>query len=190
MLLHISGDSLAARAEGTEISTLSSLLSDRFQVVNSAKSGDSTRDILTRLDADILSQSQPAIFLLLIGSNDLATHKQVPLVEFKENLAGILASVKQAWSGTRILLVGPPAVDEEKQRFRTNFLVELYSRAMQEQAELASVEFFDFYQLLLERPEGLPFLMEGIMDDGLHFGRQTYGILVDAIEEKLSGGKL
>ena len=185
MRLHISGDSLAARAEGTSGPTLNQLLSPPYVVVNTARSGDSSQDILERLEQDILSDMEPQVFILLVGANDLATHKQVPLAAFRANVHKIIGRVKKAWPACQLLLITPPAVDEEKQRYRTNYLVEKYGQVLKDLAREEGVTCLDFYHLLLQRPEPLSDLMEGIMDDGLHFGYRTYEILAAAIQSAL-----
>ena len=186
MLIHITGDSLAARAERTSDSTLSYLLSNSNQVVNTAKSGDSSGDLLERLEDDVLSKEEADVFILLIGANDLATHKQTPLTEFEKNIRKIIHCVKHVWSMTRVLLITPPAVDEEKQRYRTNYLVQSYGQVLKQIASDQGLDCLDFYELLMNRPEPLSDLMEGVMDDGLHFGLDAYQILADAIQNRLS----
>ncbi|MGT2845783.1 GDSL-type esterase/lipase family protein [Streptococcus massiliensis] len=189
MRIHITGDSLAARFEGYEEPILNYLLKQKIanlQVINTAVSGNNTRDLLARLEADILSQSATDYLFLLIGANDLATHKQIPLVEFKENLLELILRLREKFTHINLCIISPPPVDESKQQYRKNSIIEEYVKTMQMVALDTDCAFLNLYQLFLNHTEeNLMTLMTGLENDGLHFGLKGYQILADAIYQKI-----
>ena len=181
MHIHITGDSLEARFEGYEEPILNHLLKQKIadlQVTNTAVSGNNTRDLLARLETDILSQPAADDLFLLIGANDLATHKQVPLVEFKENLLELILQLRKKFPYTSLCLISPPPVDESKQQYRKNSIIEKYVKTMQTVSLDTDCAFLNLYQLFLNYTgEDLMTLMIGLENDGLHFGLIGYQIL-------------
>lgn len=80
-----------------------SLLSDRLDVpiVNAGKTGDTTADVLARLDSDVLVHD-PTLVILMVGGNDV--FRLVPRTTTQENLAEIILRLES--SGAEVLLVG------------------------------------------------------------------------------------
>ncbi|MCO1578094.1 GDSL-type esterase/lipase family protein [Crossiella sp. SN42] len=76
------------------------------EVINAGVNGDTTADLLTRLDQDVLS-CQPTAVTLLIGGND--ARNQVPLETFRANLTQILTRLKP--TRTAILSLPPQGED-------------------------------------------------------------------------------
>ena len=184
MRIHITGDSLAARFEGVDEPMLNHLLKQKIadlEVTNTAVSGNNTRNLLDRLDQDILSKPAPDWFFLLVGANDLASHKQVPLFEFKKNVGEFLLAIQAAYPQANLCLISPPPVDESNQEYRRNKTIGTYVSAM----EAISVEFscnlINLYQLFQEVDVALSVLMDGLAHDGLHFGKVGYGLLATAM---------
>ena len=180
---------MAARFEGYEEPILNYLLKQKIadlQVINTAVSGNNTRDLLARLEADILSQLAADYLFLLIGANDLAAHKQVPLVEFKENLFEQISQLREKFPYTSLCLISPPPVDESKQPYRKNSIIEEYVKTMQMVAFDTDCSFVNLYQLFISyAEEDLITLMTGLENDGLHFGLRAYQILADAIYQQI-----
>ena len=184
MRIHITGDSLAARFEGGDEPMLNHLLKQKIaglEVTNTAVSGNNTRDVLERLNRDILSKPAPDWFFLLIGANDLASHKQLPLVEFKKNLGEFLLAIQAAYPQANLCLISPPPVDESKQEYRRNQTIETYVSAMEEISVEFSCSLINLYQLFQEVDVALSVLMDGLAHDGLHFGKVGYDLLATAM---------
>lgn len=82
MKIHLTGDSLIARHEGYQVPILNHFLQENanktLDITNSAKAGDNSFDLLARLDNDVLSTQKADKIFILIGTNDLASHKQIP----------------------------------------------------------------------------------------------------------------
>ncbi|MBC9796477.1 SGNH/GDSL hydrolase family protein [Sinomicrobium weinanense] len=78
-------------------------------VINSGVCGNSTRDLLNRLNNDIW-QKHPDLILLMIGTNDmLNTSKMISYGEYKNNLRSLLDRIKKR--NIKCVLLSPPPVD-------------------------------------------------------------------------------
>lgn len=71
-------------------------------VVNAGIGGNNTRNLLQRLDADCLSH-QPALTIVMIGTNDMNHGKYVPPGEYRQNLQQLAEKIQH--SGSRLLLL-------------------------------------------------------------------------------------
>lgn len=89
----------------------------------------------------------------------------------------------------QIILVSPPPVDENKQQFRTNHLVLTYSKILEEECVAYNLKFLSLYQLLSNQEVPVTRLLQGTLDDGLHFGESAYAIFSDALYELFVDGK-
>ena len=191
--IQITGESILARFQGNEDepminNCLKNKLGPAVRLTNTAISGNNTFDMLTRIEKDILSVPTSNLIFILIGTNDLALHKQVSLSQFKENLRQIIEKLLTKYPAHHIFLISPPPVDESKQKYRKNVLIFEYVSIMKEVAENFSCYFIDLYQTFFEIGH-LPTLMKGIRDDGLHFGIIGYQILAEQIVAALNEEK-
>lgn len=71
-------------------------------VVNAGVSGNNTKNLLARIDADCLAH-QPALTILMIGTNDMNNGKHVPLDQFRQNLEKLAAQILA--NGSKLLLL-------------------------------------------------------------------------------------
>jgi len=105
----------------TFVSRLGHLLSPEFPgvtVTNAGVRGNTTRDLLLRLDSDVIAK-KPNLVILMIGINDASyydprphgappvwrTEPRVPLSEFRKNVIEIVKRIKS--TGAKVLLVTP-----------------------------------------------------------------------------------
>lgn len=187
MRLLLTGDSIIARYEGKNEPhlnwNLKQILPD-IEIENTAVSGINSGAFFARLDELVLSVKQCDNLVILLGTNDLPTHKQVPLKQFKQNMELIVSAVICQYYPPHVLLVSPPAVDEKKQRVRNNTLVKKYARAVQEVADEYHFRYADLCQAMIEAGD-LTKISRGIKNDGLHFGDLGYEILAKLIAENL-----
>ena len=187
MRILVTGDSLIARHEGLDQPMidyyLKKVLPD-LEISNTAVSGSNTADLLENLPTFFPTADFEMVFIL-IGTNDLALNKQLPLKKFQKNLVKILQENKKIYPASRICLISPPAVDESKQKFRNNHLIAHYSCWMQRSAELQHSEFIDLQQMMQNQPNFLQ-LTQGSLNDGLHFGKRGYLLLASLIKEQLA----
>ena len=185
MKLHLIGDSLFARREGCPEAMVCHLLKEKkpdLDIYNSAVSGYNTYDLLAELPKILQVDSCDYLFIL-IGANDLALHKQVSLADFKTNLEELTLAFAEGYEPEQLVLLTPLPVDEEKQVYRHNGLVEIYGQVVKDLCQERGYTCLDSYALFLEKAEtvGLSELLEGALDDGLHFGRLGYDVLTDGM---------
>lgn len=72
------------------------------EVVNAGTGGNNTNNLLQRLDTDCLAH-QPALTIVMIGTNDMNNGKYVPLPKFRSNLE--LLADKITAGGSKLLLM-------------------------------------------------------------------------------------
>ncbi|MGJ8738463.1 SGNH/GDSL hydrolase family protein [Zobellia laminariae] len=79
------------------------------QTINAGISGNTTVDLLERLETDVLNH-EPDFVILMVGTNDMLNSKKlVSYASYEKNLGEIVKKIKQA--GAQILMMSPPPVD-------------------------------------------------------------------------------
>ncbi|GAA2208483.1 hypothetical protein GCM10009850_039410 [Nonomuraea monospora] len=79
-----------------------------YEFVNAGSNGNTTADLLERVDSDIVA-CRPAAVTLLIGTNDV--RNSVPLDDYRANLRAIVDRVKSG-TGARVALMSLPPLGE------------------------------------------------------------------------------
>ena len=80
-------------------------------ILNKGVPGNNTRDLLKRIEQDVLAE-QPDLVILMVGTNDMVnSHKLVDYQEYRENYQTIIDQIKG--QGAEIILLAPPPVDAE-----------------------------------------------------------------------------
>lgn len=188
MKLLLTGDSIIARKEGKNEPhinwNLRQVLSN-VEIENTAVSGINSGAFFARLNELILSVPRCDELVILLGTNDLAMHKQVPLIRFRQNMELIASAVICQYYPPHVLLISPPAVDEEKQCVRSNRLVERYAHEISRVATEYHFKFANLAQTMLDKGD-IKNISRGIKNDGLHFGDRGYEILAELIVNQLS----
>ncbi len=187
MRVLLTGDSIIARQEGKNEPHLNwnlhQLLPD-IEIENTAVSGINSGAFFAKLNELVLSVKQCDNLVILLGTNDLAMHKQVPARQFKQNMEIISSAIICQYYPPHVLLVSPPAVDEAKQRVRNNTLVAEYTKVVEEVAHEYRFHYVNLYQAMWDSND-LADVCRGEKDDGLHFGDRGYEILGKLIADKL-----
>jgi len=81
------------------------------QILNAGRGGDTTRDLLHRLNAAVLAH-RPTLVPLMVGTNDALNHKKaVPVEEYAKNLSELVRRIRA--SGARVLLFTIPPCCEQ-----------------------------------------------------------------------------
>lgn len=183
MKILLTGDSIIARHEGLNEPRINYELKRRLgniELVNTAVSGINSGAFFARLSELVLKAPTCDKIVILLGTNDLATHKQVPIKQFKRNMELIASSIICLYWPKNVILVSPPAVDENKQRVRNNFLVKQYAKVVEEVAQEYKFNYLDLAQEMIKHGN-LENLWHGIKNDGLHFGKEGYKLLAELI---------
>lgn len=183
------GDSLFVRREGASRPMIEACLVEKLPdllISNSAISGLSSQGLLDQLPNFLPARPVDKVFIL-IGSNDLVTTNRILEKDFAENLQQIIDGLLNTYQPEQIYLISPPPVDEDKQWYRHNGLVASYTAVMETIAEQWSCSFINLYQIFMNKSQEVPLelLLEGSMDDGLHFGQLGYELLASAIGHTL-----
>lgn len=183
------GDSLFVRREGASRPMIEACLVEKLPdllISNSAISGLSSQGLLDQLPNLLPARPVDKVFIL-IGSNDLITTNRILEKDFAENLQQIIDELLNTYQSEQIYLISPPPVDENKQWYRHNGLVSSYANTMRIVAEGKGCSFINLYQIFIAASQTVPLpdLLEGAMDDGLHFGQLGYELLASAIGHTL-----
>jgi lysophospholipase L1-like esterase len=84
--------------------------SDEIQVVNAGKGGNSSQDMLKRIDKDVISH-RPDVVVLMVGANDMLwDRKFLSFDDYEDNIEQIIVKLKAVKSDI-ILLSSPPCVE-------------------------------------------------------------------------------
>lgn len=187
MRVLLTGDSIIARNEGKNEPHLNWNLQKLLlgvELENTAVSGINSGAFLARLNELVLSVKQCDNLVILLGTNDLATHKQVPARQFKQNMEIISSAIICQYYPPHVLFISPPAVDETKQQVRNNTLVAEYAQIVKDIAHEYHFRYADLAQAMRNAGD-LTEICRGMKNDGLHFGDRGYEILGNLVAENL-----
>ena len=187
MKVLLTGDSIIARYEGLKEPHLNADLKrdcPELELNNTAVSGINSGVFFARLSELVLTQDQCDAIVILLGTNDLAIHKQVPIEQFKKNMQLIASAIVCLYWPKKVVLISPPAVDEKKQHVRNNRLIASYAKKVEEVSEEYGFHYIDLCREMIKQGN-LRELCRGQKNDGLHFGAAGYELLSRLVLEKL-----
>lgn len=187
MKVLLTGDSIIARHEGLIQPRLNfelKKLIPEIKIVNTAISGINSGAFFAMLSQTVFRIEKCDEIVILLGTNDLAIHKQVPLNQFKQNMELIASAIIYKYYPPHVFLVSPPAVDEQKQHVRSNELVKKYSATVEKVATEYGFHYVNLYQAMLKSGQ-LTEICHGSKNDGLHFGVKGYKLLAKVLRDNL-----
>ena len=187
MKLLLTGDSIIARKEGLKVPHINVAIKEKIpgsKVVNTAVSGINSGAFYALLPDLVLKVERCDKLILLLGTNDLAMHKKVPVTQFKKNMSLIISSVICLYHPQNVILISPPAVDETRQKNRINREIAIYTAELIKLAETYNLHFINLFQAMIKRGD-LTNLCRGQLNDGLHFGAEGYQFLSDLLVKEL-----
>ena len=130
---------------------------NQIVVINKGVSGNSTADLLNRLDADVFEQTSDLV-IIMVGTNDfLNPKKMVSFQRYESNLNEIVRRIKR--NGKQVLLLSPPTVDSvylfqrhgsNAYRLQPNVLLDSASMIMRRTAIRNGTLFFDMHRVFKE----------------------------------------
>jgi len=146
----------------------------KFEAINYGKIGDSTRDMLARLES--LETPDGATVIITLGINDVRrigenSEKRVPIEEHRSNLAAILEFLKLC---SRPVYMSQYPV-EYGQCLLSEELVESYIHAGLDVANQLEVPVIDIYSTVHASGR----YNEMIFKDGLHFNNHGHQFIAD-----------
>ena len=156
-----------------------------YQIYNTAISGINSGGLALSLPNLVFNQPKCDYLIILVGTNDLAVHKQVPVQQFEDNLKLIASSIIWRYYPGKVIFVTPPAVDENKQKVRNNLLVQEYSNIIKRVTKEYKFLFIALASKM-QASKNFPEIFNGKKNDGLHFGVKGYELLAKLIVQKLN----
>ena len=76
-------------------------------VLNAGRGGHNSRDLLQRLDRDVLARC-PDLVIIMVGTNDVLNHANaVPLDQYRANLLKLVRTIRAAKSRVMLLTIPP-----------------------------------------------------------------------------------
>jgi lysophospholipase L1-like esterase len=153
------GDSITrGGADGGYVGALKKYISavlpeQKIEIVNSGVDGDTTRNLLKRIDHDVFAHN-PELVTVMIGVNDVAKGyehqnrvgngpKGVPLEEYKSNIKSILSQAKA--HNEKVILISPGIIIENLDHPANSRLGE-YTQALEQIAKENGIQYIDVHK--------------------------------------------
>lgn len=137
-----------------------------YAVLNKGISGNSTNEVLQRLDEDVI-QERPDIIFMLIGTNDFARNREN--IEISDNYTKILFKLKNSLPSVTIYAVSVLPVRDLDNRSNAR-IIEL-NNSISKLVKEMHLNFFDLYSDFTDE-EGK--LKKEFTEDGLHLTAVAY----------------
>ncbi|XP_074567428.1 GDSL esterase/lipase At5g45920 [Curcuma longa] len=203
------GDSITEESfgEGGWGASLAHLFARWADVVLRGYSGYNTRWALKTVERAMEGvcpegSAPPAVVTVFFGANDASLpdrrsgFQHVPLPEYQSNLRTLCVFLKERWSGTGIILITPPPIDEEGRiqnngdgsglPERTNESAGAYAKVCKAVAEELGLPVIDIWSIM----QGCPNWEKSCLSDGLHFTPYGNKVLYEEVVKKLRDGGL
>ncbi len=155
----------------------------RFEPINAANygiGGDTTREVLYRLNDGILDGIKPKIVVVMIGTNNFGLASDTAADTVK-GVGAVVALVRKKAPGAKVLLLGMFPRDKAAGTAFRKQITEA-NEGIAKIADGKTVVYLDIGKRFLADGGTLP---ADVMPDALHLSEKGYGIWADAIEEPL-----
>lgn len=142
-------------------------------VINLGISGNTTRDLLTRLEVEAAAcMDKEKVFVIAIGTNDAWTNGDgsfnMTVEEYADNIKQLIAKARKF--SNKILFVGPPCAEESRTLpvswcdiSYTNERLQLFDRALRDICAAEGVGYLPIFDAFREQH-----LHQNLLPDGLH----------------------
>jgi len=146
--------------------------------VNFGIGGDTTQNVLWRIQNGELDGLAPKVVVLMIGTNNFGLHGDAP-ADVAKGVAAITRTLREKLPASKILLLGVFPRDEKPGTGGRKKILELNA----ELAKIGDVSFLDIGAKFLAADGTLP---KETAPDFLHLSVKGYQIWADAMEPELS----
>jgi lysophospholipase L1-like esterase len=144
-----------------------------FQVLNAAICGNTARDLLKRLQADVLDRN-PDLVIVCIGTNDCVGKR--PVADYAADMEALVAAMAKA--GIRVVLMLPsPLTDPERAKRFTDYLQVVRDTAARHGLVVADAH--------AEFERGAKAGREVMGADGVHHGKDGFEAMGRAVLDAL-----
>jgi len=140
---------------------------------------NTSRDVLARWEAECTPRfpdGKDARVIFSCGVNDSVWEDGAPRVDIDESCANMRRLLIDAKKKYRVLLVGPPAVEDQEQNLRISDL----SAAFGYEAATLNVPYIEIFPVLVE---DTAYLAEIAAGDGAHPGSAGYAKIAQVIKD-------
>jgi len=154
----------------------------KVTAINAGISGNTTRDALARIQADVLDQ-KPDLVTIMFGLNDMT---RVPIEEYRKNLGEIIRRCREV--GAEVLLCTPNSVYDTPGRPTAK--LETYVTAVRQVGQTSGVPVADCYasyQGLRSRDE---FAWTMLMSDEIHPNLDGHKRIAEEIGQAVLGRRM
>lgn len=172
------GDSIT---EGWGNTTLWQERFPALSVVNFGIGGDTTANLLWRLENGELGSLKPRIVVLMIGTNNLGRNEDDP-PKVVDGVQAIISLLHSRLPGTKIFLLGVPPADQEPKTKMRKRIAETNRRMKRNLDDGHSILFHDLGPVLLEADGRIS---PEVMADFLHPTPAGYKRIADVIFPKI-----
>jgi lysophospholipase L1-like esterase len=180
------GDSITRRWQGTDYPEHKKNWDQNFFGWNAANfgwGGDSTQNVLWRLQNGELDGVNPKIVVLMIGTNNLGnvtSSNEIPArtEQVTRGIRAIIDAIQERAPAAKIVLMG---ITPRNDQNRINFMpaIDAINSRIAEFADGKSIVFLNISDRLTDRDGKL---LEGVTEDGLHLSVKGYQIWADALK--------
>jgi lysophospholipase L1-like esterase len=148
--------------------------------VNYGIGGDTTREVLYRLNDGVLDGIRPKAVVLMIGTNNFGLAGDSP-ADVARGVGAVVATVRKKAPGAKVLLLGIFPRDKAAGTAFRKKIAEA-NDALSKLADGKTVVYRDIGKAFLAADGTLP---ADVMPDALHLSEKGYALWADAIEEPL-----
>ncbi|MHB1485876.1 MAG: GDSL-type esterase/lipase family protein [Saccharofermentanales bacterium] len=157
------------------------MINSCIPVSNRGIGGDTSANVLARLNSSILDLHPSKVFLL-IGTNDLASHS-IPLSESIANISGIISKTFEQNPDVCFYLISVlpvnPRINPQTVGIRTKDKIIEMNILLAKTAKRLHAVYLNLYPLFCDE-EG--FLKQDLTRDGLHLNPCGYQLFIDAVK--------
>jgi lysophospholipase L1-like esterase len=191
------GDSITRRWQGTDYPEHKQNWDANFHGWNAANfgwGGDTTRNVLWRLDHRELDGVNPQVVVLLVGTNNVGNtppeDADARAADVAQGVRAILDRVREKAPAAKVVLVGVLPRNDAKVADETNGgatalmpTIDAINARIEEFADGESVVFLNINDKLADADGKL---RPGVTEDGLHLSVAGYQVWADALEPVLT----
>lgn len=172
-------------------------------VINAGVGGNSTRNLLKRVERDVLTK-KPSVVVMMVGTNDaLNSGNSVPIKEYEENLKKLMKQFSEVGSKV-VLMTIPPCIDELLfSRHKAEFFAKRspvdriadVNAVVKKMGKSDSIQIVDVHALLEKGGAGseesslLRNVANSRSKDGVHPTSEGYDVIAQGVYEALKAAK-
>jgi lysophospholipase L1-like esterase len=141
----------------------------KYKTENRGVSGDTTKDVLIRLNSGVFENLNPETIILLIGANDILMGYGKD--EVSKGIRNVLEKIEQLYPSSKIILLGVFPVSFKPDSYRKT--VNEVNNIIKNFENKKHISYFNKGNKFLDENRNIP---QNIMSDGVHLTEYGYDI--------------